>query len=336
LASSVDLPPSTGIPLHLIPRSRITCRTLNGVRVGAVGGFVPDICVANREFAGLIGCTSDWIVRRTGIEERRRASSLLTTGDLCVEAGRDCIARSGVRTDDIDLLVLATCTPDTLMPGTGCAVQDRLGLKCPVVDLHGACAGFVYALVTAAAYISSGANELVLVVAGDTLSRGCDPSDPKTAVLFGDGAGAVLMGRSEREGTFAYALGTTGSAAALIRRETNGYLEMDGPAVFRWAVGVLSDTIPGVLAGSGLGIADVDLIIPHQANLRIIHAAAESLGVSPERFFTNLQRYGNTSAGSIPLALNEAVRAGRIKSGDLIVLSGFGSGLSWGTVVLRW
>jgi 3-oxoacyl-[acyl-carrier-protein] synthase-3 len=325
---------------------------LTGVRVVGTGSYVPDAVVDNNHLHQRLGFDSDWIVKRTGILERRHALPHQATSDLCLEASRRCIDQAGVNPADIDLLLLATFTPDMAFPSTACLVQDRLKLNCPAVDLQAACAGFMYALITGAAYVVSGASDLALIVGGDCNSRVVNPNDLKTYPLFGDGAGAVLLtrGRSD-QGLLSYSLGADGSGGDLLSRPACGsrlpptpellakglhYMHMDGRAVFRWAVAILCDTIQDVLQASGLRPGDVDLYIPHQANIRIINAAIDVLHISRSRVFYNLDRYGNTSAGSVPLALDEAIAEGRLRPGQLVVLSGFGAGLTWGTAVMRW
>jgi 3-oxoacyl-[acyl-carrier-protein] synthase-3 len=314
-----------------LPRPR--CRTLSGVRILASGSYVPDAVVTNDHLHQRLGFDSNWIVKRTGILERRHV--------LPHQA-----------TSDIDLLLLATFTPDMAFPSTACLVQDRLGLNCPAVDVQAACAGFMYALVTGAAYVVSGASDLALIIGGDANSRVVNPNDIMTYPLFGDGAGAVLLTRGRPDqGLLAYSMGADGSGADLLSRPACGsrlpptpellakglhFMQMDGRAVFRWAVAILCDTIQDVLKAQGVTAQDVALYIPHQANIRIINAAIDVLHIPRNRVFNNLERYGNTSAGSVPLALDEALAEGRIKEGDLVVLSGFGAGLTWGTALLRW
>jgi 3-oxoacyl-[acyl-carrier-protein] synthase-3 len=323
-----------------------------GVRVLASGSYVPDAVVSNYHLQQRFGFDSEWIVRRTGILERRHALPHQATSDLCHEAALRCLANAGARREDIDLLVLATFTPDMSFPSTACLVQDRLKLSCAAIEVEAACAGFMYALITAAAYVVSGASDLALVIGGDCNSRVLNPNDIKTYPLFGDGAGAVLLGRGTPEqGILSFSLGSDGGGGDLLSRPACGsrlppsadllarglqYMHMDGRAVFRWAVEILCDTIQDVLRAGGLGADEVDLYVPHQANIRIIHAAIDVLRIPRQRVFNNLDRYGNTSAGSIPLALDEALQEGRLREGQTAVLSGFGAGLAWGTALMRW
>jgi 3-oxoacyl-[acyl-carrier-protein] synthase-3 len=322
-----------------------------GVRVLGTGSYVPDGVVTNEHLYQRFGFDSDWIVKRTGIHERRHALPHQATSDLCHEASLRCLANSGVRPQDIDLVVLATFTPDMSFPSTACLLQDRLRLSAAAIEVQAACAGFMYALITGAAYVASGASSLALIVAGDCNSRILNPDDIKTYPLFGDGAGAVLLARGRPDqGLVSFSLGADGSGGDLLSRPACGsrlpptpellakglhYMHMDGRAVFRWAVAILCDTIQDVLKSSGLSTGDIDLYVPHQANIRIINAAVDVLHIPRQRVYCNLDRYGNTSAGSVPLALDEAIAEGRLKPGQLAVLSGFGAGLTWGTAVVR-
>jgi 3-oxoacyl-[acyl-carrier-protein] synthase-3 len=331
---------------------RPRCRSLTGVRIIGTGSYVPDAVITNDHLHKRLGHDSDWIVKRTGILERRHALPHQATSDLCYEAAHRCIDTSAVNPKDIDLLVLATFTPDMAFPSTACLVQDRLKLTCPAIEVEAACAGFMYALVTASAYVVSGASDLALVIGGDCNSRVVNPDDLKTYPLFGDGAGAVLITRGRPDqGLISYSMGADGGGGDMLSRPATGsrlpatpevlakklqYMHMDGRAVFRWAVAILCDTIQDVLNAAHLQPSDIDLYIPHQANIRIINAAIDVLHIPRSRVFNNLDRYGNTSAGSVPLALDEAVADGRVQPGNLIVLSGFGAGLAWGTAVLRW
>ncbi len=333
-----------------LPRPR--CRSLTGVRVVGTGSYVPDAVVTNEHLRQRFGFDSDWIVKRTGILERRHALPHQATSDLCHEAALRCLASADVRPQDVDLVVLATFTPDMSFPSTACLVQDRLRLCAAAIEIEAACAGFMYALVTGAAYVASGASSLALVIGGDCNSRILNPDDIKTYPLFGDGAGAVLLARGRADqGLLAFSLGSDGGGGDLLSRPACGsrlpptpellakglhYMHMDGRAVFRWAVAILCDTIQDVLSASGLAAGDIDLYVPHQANIRIINAATDVLHIPRQRVYNNLDRYGNTSAGSVPVALDEAVAEGRLRPGQLAVLSGFGAGLTWGTAVMRW
>ena len=323
-----------------------------GVRVAGTGKYIPDGVVTNEHLHARLGFDSDWIVKRTGILERRHALPHQATSDLCVEAAKDCFAKTGLTAKDCDQLVLGTFTPDMSFPSTACLVQDRLGMVGPAIEVEAACAGFMYALITAATYILSGASDRALVIGGDTNSRVLNPDDIKTYPLFGDGAGAVILERGRPDqGILAYSMGADGSGGPLLQREACGsrlpptpeliaqkkhYMYMDGRAVFRWAVDILCDTIQDVLKAAKLTTADVDLYVAHQANIRIINAGIDVLHIPRSKVYNNLERYGNTSGGSIPIALDEAIEGGRLRDGQLLVLSGFGAGLAWGTAVIRW
>ena len=322
-----------------------------GVQIVGVGSSAAEICVKNEDLASL-GCDADWIVQRTGIVQRRHAPPGVSTGDLAVEAAERCIERSGVDPADIDLVLLGTYTPDMLMPATASLVQDRLGLTALAFDLQAACASFAFALLTGAQFIATGSSRLALVIGADCNSRVVDPADVRTYPLFGDAAGAVLLSAgSQQQGIRSFAVGSDGSGIDLLCRPMGGarfpfshnltddglhFLKMDGRPIFKWAVRILAESIQDVLRTAGLGIEDVDLVILHQANLRIINSAVKELGVDESKVFNNVDRYGNTSSASIPLALDEAVDQGRVGPGSRILISGFGAGLAWGTMLLEW
>ena len=332
------------------PRARL--RRLTGIEVLATGSYVPEQIVTNEDLQRTLGFDPEWVVQRTGIRQRRHAPPDMATSDLAVRAARNAIDSAGVSVDDIDLLLVATFTPDLTCPSTACLVQDRLGIRAPACDMVAACAGFVYAMTTAMQYVATGCSELALVVGADCNSRVLNPQDQRTYPLFGDGAGAVLLRRgSPEQGLLAYELGADGAGVPLLHRRLGGtrqgplaenittppdYLHMDGRAVFKWAIRLVSQSSTDVLRHAGLTVNDLDLAIFHQANIRIVDAAAEAMGLPREKLFVNLDRYGNTSGGSIPLALDEAVRQGRVKRGDRVLLCGFGAGLAWGTAVVKW
>jgi len=326
--------------------------SLLGVQIAACGSYVPELVVTNEDLENRYGFEPGWIEQRTGILARRHAAPEQATSDLCVEAARKAIRSAHVDPNDIDLVLVATFSPDYNCPSTACLVQERLGLDAPAVDLNAACAGFMYAFVTGAQFVATGNSKLALVIGADTNSRIVDPHNQRIAPLFGDGAGAVLLASGEpHQGLICYQLGSDGSGSNLLDRPSGGtrrpicaadidkglhYLQMDGRSVFKWAVRALTDTIELVLEKTGMSPHDVALYLLHQANIRIINYAVEQLGVPPEKVFNNLEQYGNTSAGSIPLAMDEAFQAGRINRGDTLLLSGFGGGLTWGTSLFRW
>lgn len=326
-------------------------RRLTGVQIIGTGSFVPDNVVTNDDLASL-GCDADWIIQRTGIRERRHALPEMSTSDMAVAAAERCIKSSGIDRGKIDLLVHATLSPDYLLPATATAIQDRLGLNCAAMDLSAACAGFMYALVTGMQFVATGCSNNALVVGADTNSRVMNPDDKKTFPLFGDGAGAVLITKgSSEQGLLSYMLGADGAGEQLLVRPKGGareplnggvgggpdwFVKMEGAPVFKWAVRLLDDSSRQVLAAAGFKTSDVALWLFHQANIRILDAASDALAIDRAKVETHLDRYGNTSAGSIPIALDEALRGGRFKRGDLLLLCGFGGGLSWGTALMRW
>ncbi|MEX0714332.1 MAG: beta-ketoacyl-ACP synthase III [Pirellulales bacterium] len=327
-------------------------RKLTGVQVLATGSYVPDPVVTNDDLHASLGFDPAWIVQRTGIRERRHAPPHQATSDLAVRAAQRCLDRAGVSPDEIDLVLVGTFTPDMSFPATACLVQDRLGIRAPAVDMQAACAGFVYAMITGAQFVATGCSRRALVIGADCNSRVLNPKDQRTYPLFGDGAGAVLLAPGSLEqGLISYALGSDGSGAGLLSRPMGGsrmpiecerleqglqYMQMDGRAVFKWAVRLLDQSITDVLEAAQMKAGDIDLVVLHQANIRIIYAATDVLGIERRKVMLNLDRYGNTSGGSIPLALDEAFDQGRIKRGDRILISGFGAGLAWGTAILRW
>ncbi len=326
---------------------------VSGVRVVATGSYVPEQIVTNEDLAAL-GCDSEWIIRRTGIRERRRAAADQATSDLCFEASVKCLAEANVSVDQIDLIIVATMTPDHPTPSTACHLQRRLGAVAPAMDINAACAGFMYALTTAAQFVATGNSRCALVVGADIMSGTINPDDKKTYPLFGDAAGAALLAPETAQGEggiLSYQLGSEGCGGEMLCIPAGGtrqmmsaeaianggqYLVMDGRNVFKWAVRVFDESAKDVLADAGLSADQLDLIILHQANQRIIDSAVSDLHVDPKKVFVNLDRFGNTSAASIPLALDEAVQAGLVKRGDHLLLCGFGSGLAWGTALLRW
>jgi 3-oxoacyl-[acyl-carrier-protein] synthase-3 len=322
-----------------------------GVQILGTGSFMPDNVVTNDDLASL-GCDAEWIIQRTGIRERRHCPAGMSTGDLAVNAAERCLAAAGVSRDEVDLLVLATMSPDQLLPATATFVQDRLGLCCGAMDVSAACSGFVYALITAMQFVATGGSKRALVIGADANSRVVDPNDKKTYPLFGDGAGAVLLAAgSPEQGALAYTLGADGSGTELLYRPVGGakqsfessnladrgwFMKMDGKPVFKWAVRLIEDCSKDIVSSAGLELQDIDWWLLHQANVRILDAAVQSLGIDRERVVMHLDRYGNTSAGSIPIALDETVRAGGIRRGHHLLFSGFGAGLTWGTMAFRW
>ena len=316
------------------------------------GMHVPDKVIGNDAFVQMGLDTSDeWIASRTGIHERRFVENGQPVSDLAVKAARQALQVADAHASDLDLVILATCTPDQVMPSSASFVQHRLGAtKAGAFDLNAACAGFVYALSTAAAQIESGRAETVMIIGADELSTHLNWQDRTTCVLFGDGAGAVLLRASDEPGIMASTMGSDGSGAGLLEirggdtlansngHASNGdaFLTMNGPQIFRWATQKLGEAATQVIEESDLTVDQVDLFVPHQANLRIIDAAARRLGLPQEKVFSNVDTYGNTSAASIPIALCEAISQDRVHVGDNLVLTSFGSGLSWAALAIRW
>jgi 3-oxoacyl-[acyl-carrier-protein] synthase-3 len=296
------------------------------------GSALPEKVVTNDDLAGTMDTSDEWIRERTGIHERRVGGS---TVELAIEAGRRALERAGVEPGDIDLLVLATTTPDQTIPASSASVQAALGLQCGAFDLNAACSGFVYAMVTADAFIGSGLQR-ALVIGSDTLSRVTDWTDRGTAILFADGAGAVVIERSDEQTLLGWDLGCDGTARHILDCDVGGTIHMDGREVFRRAVRAVVASAEAALERANVRGSDLAWFVPHQANIRIIESAANKLGIPMDRAVNVLTYTGNTSAASIPLALVAAAEDGRLAPGDLLLLSGFGAGMTWASAVLRW
>jgi 3-oxoacyl-[acyl-carrier-protein] synthase-3 len=325
--------------------------SLTGVQVLATGAYLPETVIRNEDLTEL-GCDPDWILQRSGILERRRAAPDQATSDLAYEAAARCLANAGVSANTVDLILVATVTPDMALPSTASTVQRRLGAVAAAMDINAACSGFMYALVTGMQFVKTGCSHRVLVVGSDIMSRIVDPGDKKTYPLFGDGAGAVLLGASKSEqGLIAYTLGSEGDAGELLSLPGGGsrepltaesllqgrqYVHMDGRAVFKWAVRLIHHVVKDVVQYAEMTIDDLDLVVLHQANVRIIGTAVDSLGIDRSKVLLNLDRFGNTTAASIPIILDEALAAGRLQRGHRVLLNGFGAGLTWGAGILRY
>jgi len=304
-----------------------------GAVITGWGTALPPKVLTNDDLAGMMDTSDEWIQERTGIKERRVGG---TTAGLSAEAGRKAIEMSGVDPARIDGLILATTTPDRTVPATAPTVQNELGLRCGSFDVNAACSGFMYGLVVAHGLITMGA-EKILVIGTDTLARITDWEDRNTAILFADGSGAVVLERSEGKGQLlGWDLDADGSAERFLYAEVGGYLHMDGREVFRRAVRIMVDSGEKAMAHAGVTPDDINLVVPHQANIRIIEAACQRLGIPMERTATVLQHTGNTSSASIPLALVDALDNGRVQEGDLLLLVGFGAGMTAASAVLRW
>ena len=289
---------------------------MSGLTVTGWGTALPDRVVTNAELAESLDTSDEWIVERTGIRERRVGS---TTSALAIAAGRAAMAQAGITGADVDLLLLATTTGDRIVPATAPTVQDELGIAGGAVDLNAACSGFVYGLVMANGLLASGARTILLIGA-ETLSTITDWTDRSNAILFGDGAGALVLEAAEDGDLLGWDLGSDGSATHILKCEHGGTIEMDGKEVFRRAVRVMVDSSRASLGRAGMSVEDVDLVVPHQANLRIIQSACQKLGIDHERASIVIDRYGNTSSASIPLALVDAIDAGRVSAGDTLLL----------------
>jgi 3-oxoacyl-[acyl-carrier-protein] synthase III len=317
------------------------------------GSFLPERVLNNRELAERFGCSEEWILTRTGIRERRFAEPGTGSSALGIIAAERALGAANIAPRDVELIVCATYTPDMAFPSNACIIQDAIGAKpAAAFDLQAACSGFVYALVTAAQYVMAGNVRFALVVAAEINSTIVDPMDQKVTPLFGDGAGAVVVGRvGDDSGLLGFHLGADGGGGGLFFMPAGGsrrpstfetiearehYIKMDGPSLFRFGVDALVQSSRNALDRSGLSVDDVDLFIPHQANLRIIDAGLERLGIPRERTLVTLDRFANTAAASIPIALDEAVRSQRLTPGMNVLLTGFGAGLTWGSTVVRW
>ena len=304
-----------------------------GAVITGWGTALPPKILTNDDLAGMMDTSDEWIQERTGIKERRVGG---TTAGLSVEAGRKALEMSGLDPARIDALILATTTPDRTVPATAPTVQNELGLRCGSFDVNAACSGFMYGLVVGHGLITMGA-EKILVIGTDTLARITDWEDRNTAILFADGSGAVVLEKSEGKGQLlGWDLDADGSAERFLYAEVGGYLHMDGREVFRRAVRIMVDSGEKAMAHAGVTAEDIALVVPHQANIRIIEAACQRLGIPMERTVTVLQHTGNTSSASIPLALVDALDNDRVAEGDLVLLVGFGAGMTAASAVLRW
>jgi len=326
---------------------------LRPVGVIGTGKYVPEKILTNSDLEKMVDTNDEWIVSRTGIKERHIAAPDQATSDLAYEAAIKALESAGMTGSDLDLIIVATITPDSSFPSTACILQDRLGAKgAAAFDLSAACSGFVYGLASATSFIQSGMYNNALVIGADCLSRITDYTDRNTCVLFGDGAGAVVVGEvPEGRGFKAFDLGAEGAGGSLLQMEGGGsrlpasaetvenkkhYIYMNGREVFKFAVRVMGTATIEVLRKAGMERTDVDLFVPHQANIRIIQSAMQRLELPEEKVVVNVDKYANTSAASIPLALVEAAEEGRMKAGDTVLMVGFGGGLTWGASVLVW
>lgn len=303
-----------------------------------LGKYIPERILTNFDLEKMVDTNDEWIRTRTGIEERRIARDDEYTHDMAYEAGKKAIENAGLTPDDIDLIIVATVTQEATFPSVANIIQDRLGAsKAAGMDMEAACSGFTFGMVTAAQFIQTGAYKNVLIVGADKLSKITNWEDRSTAVLFGDGAGAVVMGPvSDGRGLLSFDLGSDGSGGKYLNLDENKHLAMNGREVFRFAVRQMGEAAVRVMEKANLSQDDIDLLIPHQANIRIMEASRERLGLPEEKLMKTVHKYGNTSSSSIALALVDAVEEGRVKDDDALLLVGFGAGLTWGALVLRY
>ena len=318
-----------------------------------IGSYVPEKVITNKDLEQMVDTSNEWIIERTGIRERRIAGECEATSDLAANAARKALADAGISAEEIDLIIVATVTPDMFFPSVACLVQNNIqATNAAAFDVTAACSGFIYGLVTGSQFIKTGTCRKVLVIGAETLSKVTDRSDRNTSIIFGDGAGAVVLGETAAGcGILGIDLGADGAGGDLLKVPAGGsrqpasaetisqrlhFIHMNGNEVFKFAVKAMGDSASRALENANLAKSAITYLVPHQANIRIIQAAAKRLGLPMDRVIVNLDKYGNTSAASIPLALDEAVKNGDIKNGDILMLVGFGGGLTWGASVLKW
>lgn len=319
--------------------------------ITSVASWLPERRITNADLERLVDTSDEWIRTRTGISERRAAAEGEATSDLAARAGALALERAGIAASDVDMLIVATSTPDMVFPSTACIAQAKMGLTCPAFDINAACTGFIYALEIAASMIEADRLKTVLVIGAEVLTRIIDFTDRTTCILFGDGAGAVVVQASQDPGILSVHLGADGTGADLLTVPAGGtaqpltaeliaqgaqFIHMSGNDVYKFAVRTIPRVTRQALAESGLTLADVDWLVPHQANERITNTVGESLGIPHERVVNTIAMTGNTSTASIPLALDELHGSGKLKSGDVLALVGFGAGLTYGAAILRW
>ncbi|MGJ9459373.1 beta-ketoacyl-ACP synthase III [Oceanobacillus sp. CF4.6] len=308
------------------------------VGILGTGHYLPTNVVTNKDMEKIVDTNDEWIRTRTGIEERRLASDDIDTSDMAYHAALGALEEADVDAADIDLILVATVTPDTPFPSVACMIQDRLGAtKAAAMDISAACSGFMYGLITAKQFIETKAYKNILVVGTEKLSKITNWEDRSTCVLLGDGAGAAVVGEvSEGKGILSFELGANGAGGKELYQNKDNKLVMNGREVYKFAVRQMPESTVNVVEELGLSKEDVDYLVPHQANIRIMDAARQRLGISEDKMATTIKKYGNNSSASIPMALSESVKEGKIKDNDLIVLVGFGGGLTWGAVAIRW
>jgi len=313
-------------------------------RIAGTGSYLPKRILTNAELETMVDTTDEWIVTRTGIHERHIAADNELTSDLAYEAGRLAIEAAGIAPQDVDMIIVATTTPDRVFPSTACLVQHKLGIaNCPAFDVQAVCSGFVYALSVADSFIKGGSARQILVIGAETMSRITDWTDRSNCILWGDGAGAVLLQASEAPGLLSCHLHADGSYTDMLnvpsgvsKRDGGSTIEMSGNPVFKMAVNTLDAIVDETLAANNMDKSDIDWLVPHQANIRILQATAKKLGMGMDRVVVTVDTHGNTSAASIPLALDAAVRDGRIKRGETLLMEAFGGGFTWGSVLVKY
>ncbi|MBP6058233.1 MAG: ketoacyl-ACP synthase III [Nitrosomonas sp.] len=315
-------------------------------RIIGTGSYLPEKILTNRDLESMVDTSDEWIRTRTGITQRHIAHENQVASDLALYACQNAMQAAGVTSNDIDLIIVATTTPDMIFPSTACILQNKLGIEnCPAFDVQAVCSGFVYALATADMFVSSGKCRNALVVGSEIYSKILDWNDRNTCVLFGDGAGAVVLTQSDQPGILSTHLHASGSHSNILsapgcisggKVQGTPYISMEGNTVFKFAVKVLEEVVQEAVAKNNLQSTDIDWLIPHQANIRIIQSTAKKLGLSMDKVVVAVDKHGNTSAASIPLALDLAVRDGRIQPNQLVLLEGVGGGFTWGAVLLRW
>ena len=314
--------------------------------ITGLGAYAPERVITNAELSQLVETSDEWIIERTGIRERRIAADEQALSDICLPAAQEALGQADLQGKDLDLIVVATVTPDMMFPSTSALLADRLdAADAAAYDLSAGCTGFMYAVAQAYGMVAAGLAHRVLVVGGDVLSRILDWSDRSTVVLFGDGAGAVVLEPSDEPGFLVFELGADGGggehlwlpgSGSRLFAEPDRFVKMNGREVFKFATRVLVDSAQAVLDQQGMRVEDVDVYVPHQANVRIIDHATKKLGIPSDRVVINVDRYGNTSSGSIPLALADAQADGRLRAGGLVLMTGMGAGLTWGSALMRW
>jgi len=304
-------------------------------RIIGTGSYLPEKILTNKNLESIVDTTDEWIVERTGIKQRHIAEDNESTSSMAINASIDAIKSSGVSVKDIDLVIVATTTPDQIFPSTACIVQNKLNIVAPAFDVQAACTGFIYALSVADNYIRTGMSKNILVIGSEKYSNLLDWNDRSTCVLFGDGAGAVILSADSKQGIISSHIHADGQYNDLLSAENN-QIKMKGNEVFKVAVNTLSKLVDETLTKNNMDKTSIDWLVPHQANLRIIKAAAKKLSLSLDQVVVTVDNHANTSAASIPLALNEAVKDGRIKEDQVLLLEAFGSGFTWGSVLLRY